>query len=422
MKTKQSYIPISSIKVPDRFRKDLGEKLSTRDSFEALLESIRVQGLIHPVAVVQEGETYSLLAGGRRLAACKKLEWTEIPAHIFPEATTEIERRTIELVENLNRKDLRWQEESDARAELDHLMKAQQGARRHGETSKAEGWATSDTAKVTGVDIRSVQMDIELSKAMTVFPEIKGAKTKNEALGKLRSIKAQTGMSLLNAATTPETEKLIEVIGKAFRRRDFLQSPEDQTKMKHRGTIILLTQTLVADSPDDISLHELVLETLSLNGFVITFNRDDARTFGNLGLDVGEALWVWNAVQDGSLQVLQKNYAHFWYCRRGSCGFSKAHSAVFQVKLVPRHLKTHEFERPIELYQEIISVFAHKSSMVVVPELLEGNALLGSLNAGIACAGYETKQEFYEAFEKKVKAFNPGSYTSYPANVKMEET
>jgi ParB family chromosome partitioning protein len=61
--------PINDIIVGDnRFRKDLGE-------IAALAESITAIGLLHPITVDQHN---NLLAGQRRLEACKFLGLTEI--------------------------------------------------------------------------------------------------------------------------------------------------------------------------------------------------------------------------------------------------------------------------------------------------------------------------------------------------------
>ena len=61
--------PISSIKIGRRFRKDL------RD-LAPLMASIRKHGLLHPIVVDETGQ---LVAGQRRLEACRRLEWEEIP-------------------------------------------------------------------------------------------------------------------------------------------------------------------------------------------------------------------------------------------------------------------------------------------------------------------------------------------------------
>jgi ParB family chromosome partitioning protein len=64
--------PIAEIIVGDRHRKDLGD-------IEGLAASIEDIGLLHPIIVDQDGQ---LLAGGRRLVACKLLGWSEIPVTV----------------------------------------------------------------------------------------------------------------------------------------------------------------------------------------------------------------------------------------------------------------------------------------------------------------------------------------------------
>jgi ParB family chromosome partitioning protein len=68
-----SALPIDSIKVGARFRQDHGD-------IAALAASIADIGLLHPIVVTQHGQ---LLAGRRRLEACKSLRWETIPVTIM---------------------------------------------------------------------------------------------------------------------------------------------------------------------------------------------------------------------------------------------------------------------------------------------------------------------------------------------------
>ena len=63
---------ISDIRIGERHRKDLGDVAS-------LAQSIADIGLLHPVVVTPDG---TLIAGARRVAACKLLGWQEIPATV----------------------------------------------------------------------------------------------------------------------------------------------------------------------------------------------------------------------------------------------------------------------------------------------------------------------------------------------------
>src|SRR5437016_2204153 len=63
---------INQIQIGYRYRKDLGD-------LRTLVESIQDVGLLHPVVVTPEGR---LIAGQRRLEACRLLGWTEVPVTI----------------------------------------------------------------------------------------------------------------------------------------------------------------------------------------------------------------------------------------------------------------------------------------------------------------------------------------------------
>ena len=82
---------IDSIVIGGRHRRDMGDIAS-------LAASIAQLGLLHPVVVNQKGE---LIAGERRLAACRSLGWTDVPVTVVD--LVEIVRG--ELAENADRKD-----------------------------------------------------------------------------------------------------------------------------------------------------------------------------------------------------------------------------------------------------------------------------------------------------------------------------
>ena len=60
---------IENIQIGPRHRHDLGD-------IAGLAASIKEIGLLHPIIVSPDGR---LIAGKRRLEACKRLGWTEIP-------------------------------------------------------------------------------------------------------------------------------------------------------------------------------------------------------------------------------------------------------------------------------------------------------------------------------------------------------
>jgi ParB family chromosome partitioning protein len=86
------------------------------DDIDDLAASIREYGLLQPVVVRRKGRKYELVAGHRRLAALRSIEWSEVPAVIREDS---VERAyLLTLIENLQRDDLSPREEADALAEL----------------------------------------------------------------------------------------------------------------------------------------------------------------------------------------------------------------------------------------------------------------------------------------------------------------
>ena len=65
-------VSIDAINIGNRFRRDLAD-------LSSLVESISEIGLLHPIVV--NSKTNMLLAGQRRIQACKMLDWLEVPVH-----------------------------------------------------------------------------------------------------------------------------------------------------------------------------------------------------------------------------------------------------------------------------------------------------------------------------------------------------
>jgi DNA repair protein RadA len=91
-----SQVPIGTIKIGSRFRKDLGDTAS-------FAENIREIGLLHPIVINQNHE---LISGLRRIEAFKLLGKSEIPAHIVN--LDDIVKG--EISENTQRKNFSWEE------------------------------------------------------------------------------------------------------------------------------------------------------------------------------------------------------------------------------------------------------------------------------------------------------------------------
>lgn len=164
--------------VPDRFRQEEGD-------IAELAESLKKYGLLQPIVIDSEAK---LVAGARRLAAARLLGWTEIE-YRQKGRLTELERRTMEVEENIRRKQFTWQEEVKAKQELHHLMQELHGTPVKGYARPGGSWGMRETAAMLGDSLGGVSQDIQLAEAMAEFPEITEHGSKREAMRSLRKAK-----------------------------------------------------------------------------------------------------------------------------------------------------------------------------------------------------------------------------------------
>lgn len=86
-----------------------------RENFEnekimELAQSIKTYGLLQPIIVARENNGFCVVAGERRLLACKALGWTEIPAIVRDYKNSSL--AAVSLIENIQRENLNFIEEA----------------------------------------------------------------------------------------------------------------------------------------------------------------------------------------------------------------------------------------------------------------------------------------------------------------------
>ena len=139
-------ITLSAILPSDRLRKNLGD-------ISSLASNISQNGLIHPVVVSRSGSNFTLVAGGRRLAAISSLGYTELyhgltctpgkAGFVFAEELSEDVRKELELDENLHRLDMDWKEKVKGYCDLHRLFVKRAAL-------KNEEWTQAQTAARVG--------------------------------------------------------------------------------------------------------------------------------------------------------------------------------------------------------------------------------------------------------------------------------
>ena len=83
----------------------------TEENLQQLTDSIGTEGLLQPILVKAQGDSYQLIAGERRLKACQQLKLPTIAARVL-KANSE-RSAVLALIENLHREDLNVIEEAE---------------------------------------------------------------------------------------------------------------------------------------------------------------------------------------------------------------------------------------------------------------------------------------------------------------------
>src|SRR5262245_45947442 len=120
-------LPIESIRVGPRHRKDMGD-------VSALAESIRELGLLQPVVVRPDNR---LVAGARRLAAVRLLGWSKVPVVVASDLDDELRLRKAERDENRCRKELTPTEQVESSRDI--RERVEEEARRRQRAGKGAG-------------------------------------------------------------------------------------------------------------------------------------------------------------------------------------------------------------------------------------------------------------------------------------------
>jgi N6-adenosine-specific RNA methylase IME4 len=157
-------IPLDSIVVKPG-RRTLGD-------LSDLMESITSIGLLNPITVTTD---HRLVAGASRLAACQRLGWLEIPAHVV--TLDDIEAELAQIDENLIRNELTVLQRGEQllrRREL-YLARYPQ-TKRGGAPGKAGGGKKAkteiisafadDVAAKTSVTSRTVRQEIQIARGL----------------------------------------------------------------------------------------------------------------------------------------------------------------------------------------------------------------------------------------------------------------
>jgi len=413
-----SFVSVNAIKEGERQR-------TLYKNIEELAESIKRHGIIQPIVV---DEDMNLIAGGRRLRAAKKAELKIVPV-VVRENITPLEKEELELEENLQRVDLSWDEECDAKKKIDKIKKQLHGERRSAKDT--EGWSMRKTAELLGETIGSTSQDIALADAMEIMPELRKCKTKTDAQkmfakvlesASIRSMIKQKdeqktayfrhaehhyliGDAKIGLAACNQTQCRLAIVDPPYavgldknKKVSTVVSSSGQENLDNYQEVDLPTYTELCTT-----ISQELYRVLADNAWVVWW-------FGiqhyhltydiliNAGFEVDPIPNIWT--KTGSTgqthkfdYQLGRTYEMFFACRKGTPALAKRGRAnVFDFKPVPSQKKIHPTEKPIDLCLEILDTYLFPGSLAIVPFLGSGVDLRALYMRGSTGFGWDLDQ------------------------------
>lgn len=438
-------LKVSDIEVGERFRKDYGE---LRD----LMHSIRTQGLINPITVVEQSGIYHLAAGGRRLRAIQEIGMEEVQVRIYSDGFDELDLRILELAENIHRKDMTWMEQNNLQREIHRLQQEKYGISTPGGTKSlpeeerrkiieagerlAQGWRMEDTANMLGVSRTRVQESITMADKFDKYKNILGDpnqyKNESDARKAIKVVeesivRAELAKRAAKKAGTSPLQRLSERynVGDAL---DGLEQipPESIAFMEIDPPYGIDLDLQKLNNPCEnyteidqdyyVSFNLRILKAaysaLMPDSYCVYWFGIDpwieilyklAQSVGFTGSRI-PMIWVKPAGQ--SLQPdrrLASAYEAALIFIKGKPVLAKpGRINVFSYTPVPANKKVHPTQKPIELYQDIYQTFSFENANCCSPFLGSGASIIAADLSKRTSFGWDLSQENKDAFLKLV--------------------
>lgn len=400
-------VKIAEIKVGERFRKEFVD-------IDELAESIKTYGQIEPIVL---DENKNLIAGERRLRACLKLKLECIEAICMAELS-DLQKKEIELEENIQRKEFTWQEEVNAKKQLHELKQQLHGPAVRGHVG---GWTVTDTATSLGEGKSSTARDIELAQGIRAFPELAKEKNKSTAHKKLKQL--QEG--ILNQ----ELAKRIRV-SKAVAHPEIINGNcvDVLMKMESCSVDLVLTDPPYGIDVDnahtfkrmtykDTNFEDSDFETFDLLDkvfkelyrvlkmdrhmyvfFAIDKYAQILKLLTKHGFEVHPIPLIWDK-GSGSYPSQMTSYVHsyepFLHCFKGNRKLNGTPKDVFQVKRVPPGSKIHPTQKPTELLRDLIGFSTTLGELVLDPFAGSGATIVAAKETQRRAIGVELDPVYY---------------------------
>jgi len=408
MKIIRKKVKVKNIKVPEhRIREELGD-------IKGLAESIRKFGLLHPLVL---DKNMTLISAERRLKAIQMLGWEEVDASVLVEVD-ELEKKKIELEENIRRKDLTWSEEIKAKKQLHDLLQKMSGG-----IKRLEGyWAISDTAELLGEAVGKVSQDLQLAEVIEKFPQLAKLAKKSHAQQAIKQIE----LSVRAEAYKPnETDEGFIICGNAAKVLEGFKSESFDLVLTDPPFGVELNKTLkykrqagydaYEDEGQEIMLllekvfkecyrvlrpgrhlftfyamkwHCIIERLLTKAGFVVSpypfiWYKHSSMAFGDTNIDYETCFWAYKPP------------------KRPWCKGQKPSLVIDKSGILKE--RTHVAEKPGEVWKKFIEIGTFEGETVLDPFAGTGSSLLQALKMKRKVKGIELNPNYVKIALKMLK-------------------
>ena len=421
---KLKNVPLDKIIIGKRFRKDYGD-------IEGLATSIRERGIIQPVAVKEDGTSFRLLAGGRRIAAARNIGLRHIPVVIIDGVRDELDAREVELFENVFRKDLSWLEKINLTDRIHKLMLKKYGGQ----------WSARSTAKLLSMSVGKVSEDRQLIQAIKMVPDIAKEETRDKARRKFKSLieTAVVDQALDELKAGKEISEHIRWADDHYKIGDALKGmakmhpgivhfaevdPPYGIDLKglrdKRGTDSIglenYNEIPTGDYPGFIAgATKAVFRVLADNSFCIwwygsRWHEVVKTSLKEAGFTLDNIPGIWYKINSSGVThnpdlYLGRVYEPFFICWKGNPLLrNRGTPNVFPYQVVDGKNRIHPTERPVELIEDLLDTFVYPGARVMSPFLGSGNTLRACYRKGLVGFGWELASDIKPLFISRIEA------------------
>lgn len=401
-----------------RFREADGKKV------EEIAASMLKFGQLQPIIVTQEplAGDIVLVDGLHRLTAVLANGGTFVEA-VMRDDVDELFLKEMELEVNIQRKEMTWQERENAIATL-HTIKMQRNP----------NWTQAQTMAATGAARQAdVSEALQLTKMMELFPEIKEAKSKNQALSwakaKAKSVlrveevknnqvdyadieaKLALGDSVEVIKTVPDGSFNLVLTDPPFGINYDARTAGSEGTLSSYQDDETSYERLLTMAPD---LYRVIKNDGWLVWFLgITWYERAKNIFRAAGFTVDEIPIIWDR-SDGRCfttrpdRYFGRSYDIALHCIKGDPQvIQRGKPNIIKVAPVGTSERELLVERPVELYAEIIRRLTVPKETVADFFTGSGSCLAAAASLGRNYYGVEMDQERRAYAIKKIRANTP---------------